>query len=293
MNSTYIHCFFARWRALIHGLPTALLLLNGSAIAAPISFNSALPVSQGERIVRSLLTIERRSSATEGNDLQRDQLSLTSVFGYGVNAKWSVFGVLPVRHTELNINGQVQSNTDVGDTQIFSRFEAWKFDKPGTTLRIAPFAGIRLPTGKLGSSGDDTTDVFAGLVFTSANIEQNFDVQLRYDRNGSNNQINIGDSINLDLSWQKRIYPRKIDASTKGFWFAAIEANLNQTQRNRITGDDDPDSGGFVASLSPGIQYITRRWIAELAVRVPVFEDLNGTSLAPDYTLFTGLRANF
>ena len=269
----------------------ALNSLN--SLAAPITFNSALPVSQSEWVVRGLITIDERSSTVDDIEIERTQLSLVSVLGYGINAKWSVFGVLPIRDVSLSLNDQTQSESDLGDAEFFSRYEVLRIDKAGSTFRVAPFAGVRLPTGDLGVTSDGTTDIFGGVIVTSANVKQNFNIQLRYDLNGNDNQFSAGDSFTADLSWQKRIFPKKITASTNGFWFAALETNLNYTEQNRLAGQLDSNSGGFTASIAPGIQYVTRRWIAELAVRVPIIRNLNGSALEPDYTIFTGVRANF
>jgi len=262
-----------------------LLIYSGSVLAAPISFNGALPVSQGERIVRGLVTLADSDSSNPEN-IERQQLSLVSVLGYGITAKWSVFGVVPIRHLNMTTNERVLSDTALGDIEVFSRYELFRADQRGTTTRIAPFAGVRLPTGELGLSSDDTTDVFAGLIVTSANIRQNFDLQLRYDRNGSNQEFNAGDSVGVDFSWQKRIHPKEISVATRGFWFSALEANLNYTRRDSLAGQSNNNSGGFTASL-------TRRWIAEFAVRIPIIKNLNGNALEPNYTVFTGIRANF
>jgi len=272
----------------------SLALSSVNCHAVPITFNSALPVSQNEWIVRGLVTIDQSSSA----DVDRRQLSLISVLGYGISSKWSAFGVLPIRDVSLSINtqsttGQRKNDSAIGDTELFGRYEALRIDNLGSTYRVATFAGIRLPTGELGLSSDGTTDIFGGVIYTSANVNRNFNVQLRYDLNGNDNQFSAGDSFNADLSWQRRIAPQKITARTLGFWFAALETNLNYSARNRFADQLDGDSGGFTASVSPGIQYITRRWTAEMAVRIPLIHDLNGAALEPDYTIFTGIRANF
>jgi hypothetical protein len=55
----------------------------------------------------------------------------------------------------------------------------------------------------------------------------------------------------------------------------------------------DPNSGGTSVYLSPGIQYVSRRFILEAAVQLPISQDLNGDALDTDYVLTFGYRANF
>lgn len=268
------------------------VLQNSSAIAAAITFNTALPVSQGQRIARGLVTINRRSGSIEENNTSIEQINLASLVGYGVNAKWAVFGVLPSRFVKRDVENQTQTDSAIGRAEIFSRYEIARIDKQGSTYRIAPFAGVRLATGDT-DIRSDTTDVFGGVIFTSANIHQSFEAQIRYDRNGSNNLANIGDSLSTDLAWHKRVFPSKITSNTSGFWYTVLEANITYAAQDNFSGRRDTNSGRFIASLSPGIQYATRRWIGELAVQIPIIKNLNGETLEPDYTVFSGIRVNF
>ncbi len=43
----------------------------------------------------------------------------------------------------------------------------------------------------------------------------------------------------------------------------------------------------------PGLQYVTKRWIVEAGVQIPVVQDLNGTALEKDYIFRAGFRFNF
>lgn len=278
-------------------LITGLLPL-GTSLAAPITFNTALPVSEGQFIARSLLVFDKKSTS----DITSEQLNLVSVLGYGVNSKLTVFGVLPNSWVKRDENGLTRRDHSIGDAEFFARYEVLRIDKPGATKRIAPFIGVRLPTGERGLTSDGTNDVFAGVTFTSASSKYNLEAQVRYDRNGHDTTFNTfdqssrfdqGDSISTDISWQKRVLPNKIKSDTKAFWFAVLEANLSYSQHNKIDGNSVNDSGGFVASVSPGLQYSTRRWIGEIALRVPVIKNVNGSALEPDYTLFTGVRVKF
>jgi len=48
-----------------------------------------------------------------------------------------------------------------------------------------------------------------------------------------------------------------------------------------------------VLKESPGAQYITKRWIVEGAVQIPVSQDLNGTALENDFIARASARFNF
>lgn len=284
-----------RARLVNASLLAAAYSISNGVTAAPITFNTALPVSEGQYLARALVVLDRKSTPA----IEVEKSSLVAVLGYGITSKLSVFGVLPSTVVEHDMVNSERRDSALGDAELFGRYEIFRIDKPGATRRITPFVGVRFPTGEQGLTSDGTSDVFAGASFTSASAKQNFEAQIRYDRNGSDNvfddqqRFKQGDRIGADISWQKRVLPTAITNETKGFWFAVLEANANYSQRNTLNDRRDNDSGGFIASLSPGLQYSTRRWIAELAIRVPIIKNINGRGLEPDYTVFAGLRAKF
>jgi hypothetical protein len=77
------------------------------------------------------------------------------------------------------------------------------------------------------------------------------------------------------------------------FLYGVLEANLVRAEKNRIGGVDDPNSGGTTLFLSPGLQYVTQKWILEAGVQIPVVQNLNGAALKNDYILNAGFRVNF
>ena len=78
-----------------------------------------------------------------------------------------------------------------------------------------------------------------------------------------------------------------------GFLYGVLEANLIHSRKNKNDGVGDRNSGGTTLFMVPAVQYVTKRWIVEAAVQLPVVQDLNGTALEADYVLRAGFRFNF
>jgi hypothetical protein len=97
----------------------------------------------------------------------------------------------------------------------------------------------------------------------------------------------------IDASLQYRLRPRTLTGGVPAFLYGVIEANLIHQRENRLGGMDDPNSGGTTLFLAPGIQYVTKRWIIEGAIQIPVSQDLNGTALENDYIARLSGRFNF
>ncbi|MEX2475772.1 transporter [Marinobacter sp.] len=290
----------------------ALLLAGGTtAQAAPNTFNTALPVPQDEYIWREQLVVRERSG---GGSLDRDVSvqALGSVLGYGVNSKLAVFGVVPYFfNKELDVTtpmGRVERDTDgIGDISLFGRYTLYQNDFTGGTFRIAPVFGVTAPTGDDNDrdgfgelprplqTGDGAWDGFGGVVTTYQTLQYQLDAQLLYRENGRHDGFARGDETRFDASLQYRIWPHSLKgmSGTPGFVYALLESNLIHRERNEIGSGTDANSGGIQWLLAPGLQYVTRRWIVEGTLQLPVAEDPNGNAIQDDSILRVGFRRNF
>lgn len=281
----------------------------GDARSAPQSFNTALPVATGEGVFRQQFILDQ--SGDDPSEAARDRTawSLVSVLGYGVTADLPLFGVFPYVDTTLDVTQdgmrRQRGASGLGDIRLFGRYTLYRRDWPGRTLRLAPFIGIETPTGEdderdaLGrlpasvQPGSGSWDPFGGLVLTYQTLDYQMDAQASYKFNTAANDIAIGDVVRLDGSLQYRLWPRTLGAGVPGFLYGVLEANLIYQDQNQISGMDDPNSGGVSLFILPGMQYVTKRWIVEAGVQLPVVQDLHGTALEKDYSFRAGFRLNF
>jgi hypothetical protein len=288
-----------------------VIVLYGSndALSAPITFNTALPVAKGEAVARAQARYLRASDDPTSQDRELTVWSLPLVLAYGVTGKLSVFGIIPVIDKELSIkttSGRItRGGSGIGDITLFGRYTIWKMDMPGQTMRVAPFMGIKLPTGKdretdsLGrlpqplQVGSGSWDPLGGVVFTWQTLNWQIDASLSYRHNTEANDYRFGDTGKLDLSYQYRILPRKLGRGLPAFVYAVLESNLVVTGKDKKMGSYDENTGGFSLFLTPGIQYVTQRTVFETAVQIPVIQDLNGEALKRDFLWILSVRVNF
>ncbi len=280
------------------------------ASAAPETFNTALPVAKGEFIFREQFLYRKASDDPSAADRNLEVLGGISVLGYGVTGDLAVFGALPYLDKELDLTtpgGQrvSRSTNGIGDVQLFGRYTIFRDDVPGRTFRIAPFVGIKMPTGgdderdSLGrlpqplQLGSGSWDPFGGVVVTYQTLDYQLDAQLSYKANTEANGFEFGDEFRFDTSLQYRLWPRELGPGVPGFLYGVIETNLIHQGKDRINGARDPNSGGTKFFLSPGFQYVTKQWVLEAIVQLPIVQDLNGTALEDDFTVLAGFRINF
>ena len=290
----------------------AALFTLGWASAAwsgPITFNSAIVLAEGEFVVREQFVFNRSSDDPSSADREREALGVVSVLGYALDRDFMLFGVLPYAENRLELTTggarRACSARGVGDLRLFGRYTVLRKNWLGRTLRISPFAGVEAPTGDDDDSdafgrkpasvqpGSGSWDPFGGIVLTYQTLDFEVDAQLAYQANTEANDFEFGDVVRLDASLQYRLWPRQLKGGVPGFLYGVIETNLINKDKNRIAGVDDPNSGGTTLFLVPGLQYVTKRWVFEAAVQLPVVQDLNGTALENDYIVRAGFRFNF
>jgi len=287
----------------------AALALPNAVHAAPITFNTALPVAEGHFVFREQFLDQQASDDPSAANRDVEVLGGISVLGYGVTSDLALFGILPYLDKELELTtpgGQrATRRTDgIADAQLFARYTVFRRDLPGQNFRIAPFFGTEFPTGddddtdRLGrlpaplQLGSGSWDPFGGVIATYQTLDYQVDAQIAYQLNTEDDNFEFGDVFRLDGSLQYRLWPRELGEGVPAFLYGVIEANLIHQERNEIAGLDDPNSGGTTLFLSPGLQYVTKSWILEGIIELPVVQDLNGTALEDDFIVRAGFRLN-
>lgn len=277
--------------------------------SAPVTFNTALPVGGGEFVTRELVVISESGKDPSGANRDRSATSFVSVLGYGVTNKFALFGVLPYVDKDLDVtvggNRINRSESGLGDVSMFGRYTVVQRDQSGRTFRVAPFFGVKAPTGndddrdEFGrlppsvQSGSGAWDVFGGVVATYQTFAFQTDGQISYRINNEANNFDPGDEFRLDGSLQYRLLPRTLGGGVPSFLYGVLETNLVYRDKNEVNNNDDDNSGGTTVFLSPGLQYVTKRWIVEGVVQIPVIQNLHSDTLENDYVVRAGVRFNF
>lgn len=289
-------------------------LTAGAARGAPITFNTALPVHEDGFVLREQFVF--MNNADDPTSARRDMevTALVSVLGYGVTRDFALFGMLPYvdKRLDLRMGGQDISRNQrgFGDLTLLGRYTLYEVNAPGRTLRVAPFLGIKAPTGEDHASdgqgrlpppvqiGTGSWDLLGGVVLTYQTLAFEIDTQASYRINREANHsdgtgFEAGNAFQLDGSLQYRLLPRSLGAGVPAFLYGVLEANLVHAAKNRVGGAGDVNSGGTTLFITPGLQYATRKWVLEAGVQMPVSQKLNGTALRNDYLFTTGFRVNF
>lgn len=267
---------------LLLGMVVAANLSSARSILAQVTTNNALPIGDGQALIRLQTTFTEASA----DDLSLEEFSFPIVFGYGATRNLALFAVTPLINRSLTVAGNTDSDFGIGDLTVLARYTVYQKNQEGKTFRIAPLLGLQFPLGDLGS---DSFDPIQGLVVTRQTLKDSFSASLTYQINTEGNGIEEGDEINLDLAYKYRVFPNL----SSGFLFAGLESNLIFQGDDSVEGGAEIDNGGTSWFLSPSVQYIAQKFVLEGAVQIPVVQDLGSDALETDIRLILGAQVNF
>lgn len=281
-----------------------------SVVAGPITFNTALPVHTGEWIVRQQTIWLRATDDPSPLDRDLNVLVAPVVVVYGLNSRVALFAIQPFLSKQIEIttpSGRAtRATTGLGDLTAMARVTAVAFDRLGETIRFAPFAGLKLPTGRDDEAdgigrlpqplqlGSGSLDPVFGAVFTWQRLRWQIDASGSYQRTTEANGFDSGDEARGDASFQYRLVPRgALGGGVPSYLYAVVESNAVWHGRSRLSGLPDGDSGGFIWYVAPGLQWVTLRTVLEATVQIPVVQNTNGLGLREDFTALLSLRVSF
>ena len=270
--------------------------------AAPINTDTALPVHRGEILWREQVRF-LKAQAT-GRDLE--VVAVPSVRVYGFTEKFALIGIAPYLDKRLEMSGMERGDRGLGDVTLLARHQVWQVDRPGETIRAQLLGGLKLPTGRdderdsIGrlpqplQLGSGSYDPIVAAVFSWQRLRWQADFDVVYKTNTEANGFRFGNTVAHDAAFQYRVWPRSLSGSgVPSFVYGVLELNGTWAGRHRSDGAKLPDSGGYELLLSPGLQYVTQRWIAEIAVQVPLVEALDGDQLETECVVVAGFRVQF
>ncbi len=282
-----------KWWALVVVIVAAGLLPSMVA-AQGINTNVALAVAEDEGIFRSQLRYRRATDDPSGMGRELDALVAPQTLVYGITPRLTAFATLPIlaqRWVRMG-DGSVNTDSAVGDFRLLGRYTFFADDyAPLSTRRLALLAGMKFPTGA-DRFGTPSFDPIFGAVGTWAANRHELDLDALYTVTTKRHDVEAGDQFRYDLAYRYRVWPGRFKGRLLQL-NGTLELNGQWAGKSRTDGSTVAASGGSVLFLSPGAQFITKRFILEASVLVPIWQDLNGPQLEDDFTAVLSVRIPF
>jgi hypothetical protein len=228
-------------------------------------------------------------------------------FFYALAPRFSVSAIVPVpkRHSEeLGENGNmvVGNQFGVGDLSLLLRYKPVVDHGMTSTTIFSLTAGLKLPTGRTDGKdsegnlldahvqlGTGSTDVLAGAsTFVAWERTALIANLLAGITTAGANGHQFGNSLNYDLTVRYKIYPAEYDETQL---FMTLGVNGELRGREIQDGMSDPNTGGNVTYVSPGLQFFVSSAVSVEAIfQYPFLHALHGEQLGEDFKIVTGIQ---
>jgi len=250
---------------------------------APINSNVALQPSKGGLIIGQQFHYTEGHLRTAMGDVNVELASSITTLVYGVSDELTLILDTPFvlsRRLENKTTGTDDTESGFADLRLLSKFRLYRDDfGPNDTTRFDLIGGLEIPTGKDAFSSDSVDPIFGG-VFTHIEGRHAFDADTLWHFNTGGGDRG-DDLVRYDLAYLYRLSPETYASTEPTALFGSVELNgFYET------------NGDHELFLSPGIQYVTTRWIIEATVQIPVWQDLSDRA-ERDFVVGIGLRVQF
>ncbi|MFQ5708636.1 MAG: transporter [bacterium] len=161
-----------------------------------------------------------------------------------------------------------------GDLVVRGKYRFLRLDVLNASTAFALHWGLKFPTGSRSEHrGSGTTDYFLGLSFGHEGRKNYAFADVRYQVNGSVENVKQGNAINIDAAYGIR--PWQLEYLQPDL-VLLVEMLGEATSKNSIRGIDDANSGGYTLSIAPGFLFSYRNMMFKGGVKFAVLDKLNG-----------------
>ncbi|MEX2472659.1 MAG: transporter, partial [Gemmatimonadota bacterium] len=300
-----------------------LVLVPMSAASQALPFHTPTGITAGfsENAARHFVTALGRGGLVRDGEtivdpMERDISGLAVVNGVvlgGFTPLWTFRVIVPwVRKTmDFTAPGGRRASFEtsgVGDAFIQSKWIFYRKDRPGATTRLGIQGRLKIPFGKTDArlpSGDvaprplqvgtGSWDFEPTVLFTATTPGRwGLHGQAGGRFNGRDEGFEAGDVFLYNLALGFRLLPGVYRSMSDQTLVTYLELNGEVAGRDEVGDGENPDSGGHVLFLSPGLQWVVTPWLLfEASVQVPVVQELNGAQLEHETRFQLGTRYRF
>jgi len=259
----------------------AVACAPGLSRAGGINTNLALTPPKGGSILRLQYSFVEADG--HGPVQQINSSAVVGTYVYGVEPNLALFFTVPYVNKQVDkvvprLGRIEEADGGVADLTFLAKYRFWQKDpRPQETLRWAALGGLNIRSGDSDFSSD-SYDPIVGTVFSWQRFRGWLDADLSYQFNTGGGE-NRHDVLRYNLSYSYRLFPKVYESANVHELDAVAELNGRYKT-----------SGSHEVFLSPGLQFITERWIFEASLQLPMVQELDDNESETEYRLVMGFR---
>ncbi len=282
---------------------SALVLAPDSSVAQGLPFHTetALTTAFEQRGLRLISSYRPRDSVSA-------VVTPLVILPFAPHQRVATRVVVPLVYKRVTTSrvggGTPYSEAGVGDVSVAAKWAFFVRDRFAGTTRFALVGGVSLPTGRTSARFEDgsgaprplqlgTGAVSGGATLVGTMIRGQWGVSadVGHRRHATADDFQFGASTRYNLALGLRL-PAHVETIRTKTWQLYLEWNGSIAARSRTGGNEIGDSGGHVAFLSPGLQFVPLpQLLLEASLQIPVLQNLNGSQL--DHGLRPTIGARF
>ena len=280
----------------------ALLLGPMSVTGQGLPFHtpSALTTAFQERGVRVFSTVQSRGDMT-------GFVSPLVILPFAPHERLSTTVKMPLMYKRMSdpgVAGDLYSEGGIGDLGFSAKYAFFVRNRFAGTTRVALILAATLPTGSTNATltnglpaprplqlGTGAPSGGATVVTTIVRDQWGFNAALGHTRHRMDGDFGLGAVTRYDVAVSVRI-PADVATIRTRTWQLYLEWNGSIAERATRGGDRLADTGGHIAYLSPGLQWVVLpQLLVEGSLQIPVLQDHNGVQT--DFGMRPAIGARF
>ncbi len=239
-------------------------------------------------MVRHSANFEAYKGTRASGAFEVDQYTIENAIMYGITSDLTFMFHVPVTYRDFSEPAGVNSESfGFEDLQAMFKYRFYQDDFGNIdTLRMSVMGGVELPSYDDGFSSD-SFDPFVGFALTMIEGRHGVGAHVNYKWNTGKDDYSIdfgdgsADAVRLDGSYLYRIDPVEYTIDSTRSTYLMVELN-NRYETN----------GDYETIFSPGILIEAQNWAAEIAIRLPIAQELDHRAEL-DWALTVGLRITY
>ncbi|WP_454781093.1 hypothetical protein [Legionella sp. WA2022007384] len=202
-------------------------------------------------------------------------------FVYGLSDKASLLLSLPIAANYVSGN---EHSSGIGDIYIQGEYAPYENSNSKYADQLTVVGALSAPTGsfqKNPPTGFGSPSYFLGSTFNRMSVNW-----LWYASSGltwieKNGNVKLG----TQYLYQSGLGRNIKSVTGKYIFMGLVEVHGTYAEKDRISGEADPDTGGNVVYLTPSLWFSTKKLFFQLGWSTPISQVLNGDQSKINYNI--------
>lgn len=213
--------------------------------------------------------------------------SINAAMVYGISDRTSLYFNYPIEAEYLTRVHRMTGLKDV-TLQLEHAFYTWgnsKYQEQATAVGYLSLPTQESDPGQVSPIGFGSSSFFIGATYNRTYVDWLVFVSPGIQLTDTSNQVRLGSQYLYQAGVGRNIFY----VTNQSMLFGLVEMTGQYTEKDKILGVANPDSGGNIISLTPSLWLSTQKLIIQVGVGFPVVQDLYGNQTKTDYFIMTNV----